>query len=80
MQQLTLQFDGYADTQQHIDGSAPKQRSVKLSDILPGWALLQRNPSQALARVVSNIKLFAQASLCVLFGFGLMFISAIIGG
>ena len=76
MQQLTLQFDGYADTQQHIDGGATKQRSLKLSDILPGWALTQRNPSAALARV----KLFSQAAVAVTFGFGLMFLAAIIGG
>ena len=80
MQQLTFQFDGYAPIGGSIDAGATKQRSLKLSDILPGWALLQRNPSQALARVVSNIKIFAQATLCVLFSFGLVFLSAIIGG
>ena len=80
MQQLTLQFEGYADTQQHIDGGATKQRSLKLSDILPGWALTRRNPSTALARVVNNVKTFAQATLMVGFGFFLVFLSAIIGG
>ena len=80
MQQLTLQFEGFADTQQHIDGGATKQRSLKLSDILPGWALTRRNPSAALARVVNNVKTFAQATLMVGFGFFLVFLSAIIGG
>ncbi len=80
MRQLTLQFDGYADTHRHIDGGAPKQRSLRLSDILPGRALLQRNPAAALARVVANVRLFAQATLCVLFCFGMMFLAAIIGG
>lgn len=80
MQQLTLQFEGYADTQQHIDVSTTKRRSLRLSDILPGRALLQRNPAAALARVVANVRLFAQATLCVCFGFGMMFLAAIIGG
>jgi hypothetical protein len=80
MQQLTLQFEGFADTQQHIDGGATKQRSLKISDILPGWALTRRNPSAALARVVDNVKTFAQATLMVGFGFFLVFLSAIIGG
>lgn len=79
MRQLTLQFEGYADTHRHIDGSAPKRRSLRLSDILPGRALLQQNPSAALRKVVSNVKLFAQATLCVLFCFGMMFLAAIIG-
>lgn len=40
----------------------------------------QVNPSQALARVMGNLKLFAQGALCVAFGFGLMFLAAVIGG
>ena len=80
MQQLTLQFDGYADSRPVIDVGATKQRSVKLNHLLPGWALLQQNPSAALQKVVSNVRLFAQATLCVLFGFGMMFLAAVIGG
>ena len=80
MQQLTLQFEGYADTQQHIDVGTTKRCSLKLCHLLPGWALRQLNPSAALARVVNNVKLIAQATLCVCFCFSLMFLAAIIGG
>lgn len=80
MQQLTLQFDGYAPIGGSVDVSATKQRSVKLSHLLPGWALRQLKPSVALSRVMANVKLFAQATLCVLFGFGMMFFAALIGG
>lgn len=81
MQQLTIQFEGYADEyRQPIDVSATTRRSVKLVHLLPGWAMKQDNPSQALARVMGNLKLFAQGALCVAFGFGLMFLAAIIGG
>ena len=80
MQQLTLQFEGYADTQQHIDVGTTKRCSLKLSDILPGWALLQQNPSAALQTVISNVKLFAFAAVSVFFSFGMMFLAAIIGG
>lgn len=80
MQQLTLQFEGYADTQQHVDVGTTKRCSLKLSDILPGLALRQLNPSAALQKVISNVKLFAQATLCACFGFGMMFLAAIIGG
>ena len=80
MQQLTLQFDGYADQQQSIGVGTTKRCSLKLSDILPGLALLQQNPSAALEKVIRNVKLFAQATLCVCFGFGMMFLAAIIGG
>lgn len=80
MQQLTLQFDGYADQQQSIDVGTTKRCSLKLSDILPGWALLQQNPSAALQKVISNVKLFAFAAVSVFFSFGMMFLAAIIGG
>lgn len=80
MQQLTLQFDGYAPIGGSIDVGPTKRRSLKLNHLLPGWALLQRNPSAALQKVISNVKLFAQATLCVCFGFGMMFLAAIIGG
>ena len=80
MQQLTLQFDGYAPLGTPVNVGATKQRSVKLPHLLPGWALLQQNPSAALQKVISNVKLFAQATLCVCFGFGIMFLAAIIGG
>lgn len=80
MQQLTLQFEGYADTQQHIDVGATKRRSIKLSDLLPGRALRQLNPSAALARVVANIKLFAQATLILCFGYVMYFFASILQG
>ena len=81
MQQLTLQFDGFADQQhQQVDVGTTKRCSIRLFEILPGWAMLQQNPTAALQKVISNVKLFAQATLCVCFGFGLMFLAAIIGG
>ena len=86
MQQLTLQFEGYADTQQHIDGGATKQRkSFKFS---PVHKVLERMGnfrgislvSPAISMALSRVKLFSQAAAAVTFGFGLMFLASIIGG
>ena len=110
MQQLTLQFEGYADeTRQPVEVSATTQRNkvsesshagnnpfprweqsvpmlgtsckrLKACELSVGWALRQVNPSAALQKVMARVKLLAQGALCVVFGFGLMFLAAIIGG
>ena len=41
---------------------------------------LEIGAARALSRALPLIILFARATLCVLFGFGLMFFAAIIGG
>jgi len=81
MQQLTLQFDGYAPIgQAETQGTARQCHRVKISEISIGWALKQVNASAALQRVVSRVKLFSQAAAAVAFGFSLMFLASIIGG
>ncbi len=109
MQQLTLQFEGYAPIGQPETLSAATQckqisesshvgnktfphwernipslgtshRCLKACELSVGWALKQVNPSAALSRVVARVKLFSQAAAAVTFGFGLMFLAAIIGG
>ena len=81
MQQLTLQFEGFADSRQPETRSTAKQcHRVKLHEISVGWALKQVNPSAALSQVVARVKLLAQGALCVIFGFSLMFLAALIGG
>lgn len=81
MQQLTLQFEGYADNRQpETRGTAKQCHRVKLHEISVGWALRQVNASAALQQVASRVKLFSQAAAAVTFGFGLMFLAAIIGG
>ena len=84
MQQLTLQFEGYADEmrQPQTQGTATQCQSgiVKACELSVGWALKQVNPSAALSQVVARVKLLAQGALCVIFGFSLMFLAALIGG
>ena len=82
MQQLTFQFDGYADQvlQPTTQGTAKQCHRVKISELSIGWALKQANASEAIQRVVDRVKLFSQAAAAVTFGFGLMFLAAIIGG
>lgn len=81
MQQLTLQFDGYAPIgQAETQGTAKQCHRVRMCELSVGWALKQVNASAALQKVVSRVKLFSQAAAAVSFGFGLMFLAAIIGG
>ena len=82
MQQLTFQFDGYADQvlQPTTQGTAKQCHRVKISELSVGWALKQVKPSAALSQVVARVKLLAQGALCVIFGFSLMFLAALIGG
>ena len=82
MQQLSLQFEGYADQvlQPKTQGTAKQCHRVRISELSIGWALRQVNASAAIQQVVSRVKLFSQGALCVAFGFGLMFLAAVIGG
>ena len=88
MQQLTLQFDGYADSRPIIDAGTARQCS-KVSicshagnKTFPHWE--QSIPTlgiiSAVRKALPSVILFAQATLCVCFGFALMFIAAIIQG
>ena len=64
MQQLTLQFEGYADEmRQPSEVSATKQRVMNL-----------------VTKAMPKVILFSQAAAAVTCGFGLMFLAAIIGG
>ena len=109
MQQLTLQFEGYApigqpETQgtatqchqisesshvgnktfphweQNIPALGTSRRCLKACELSVGWALKQVNSSAALSGVVTRVKLLAQGAFLVVFGFGMMFLAAIIGG
>ena len=81
MQQLTLQFEGYAPIgQAKTQGTAKQCHRVKISELSIGWAIKQANASAAIQKVMSRVKLFSQAAAAVAFGFGLVFLSAIIGG
>ena len=64
MQQLTLQFEGYADEmRQPVEVSATTQRVANL-----------------VAKAMPKVILFSQAAAAVTFGFGIIFFAAIIGG
>lgn len=81
MQQLTLQFEGFADSRQpETRGTATQCHRVKISELSVGWALKQVNASAALQQVVSRVKLFSQGAICVAFGISLMFLAAIMEG
>ena len=83
MQQLTLQFDGCAPIgQPETQGTAKqcRKRIVKACELSVGWALRQLDPSAALSGVVARVKLLAQGAFLVVFGFGMMFLAALIGG
>ena len=88
MQQLTLQFDGYADSRPVIDVSTTKPCSkVSICShagnrAFPYWE--QSIPTLGIKSMVrkalATTVLFAQATLCVCFCFALMFLAAIIQG
>lgn len=64
MQQLTLQFEGYADeVRQPVEVGATTRRVMDL-----------------VARALPAATLFGQAAVAVAFGFSLMFLAAVIGG
>ena len=83
MQQLTLQFEGFAPIGQ------PKTHSTatQCNPVSEAAAHIKRAViSSALSRnltsrgITARLKLYAQATVAVAFGFSLMFLSAIIGG
>ena len=64
MQQLTLQFEGYADDmRQPIEVGATTQRMMDI-----------------VAKAMPKVVLFGQAAAAVSFCFGLLFLAAMIGG
>ena len=81
MQQLTLQFDGYAPIGQSVDASAAKERNVNSNQSV-GFSV--GNVLFLVRKLVvsrkETLRLYASASLCVAMAFGIMFVSAIIGG
>ena len=76
MQQLTLQFDGYADEsrQPETQGTA-KECTMDIVEVMT----LSRSIA-TLKKASYQLKSLAQAILCVAFCFSLMFVAAIIGG
>ena len=88
MQQLTLQFDGYADSRPVIDAGTAK-RCKKAEDrshvgnvVFPYWEKIipTLGIKSALREAKSSLILSAQAAFCMAFGFGMMFLAALIGG
>ena len=88
MQQLTLQFDGYADSRPAIDVSTTKPCSKVTicshagNKTFPHWEQTVPTPGikLVLRETWRSIVLSAQATLFVCFGFVLMFLAAIIQG
>ena len=83
MQQLTLQFEGFADEmrQPQTQGTATQCQTGEFYEasqhILQGLAKSVTKPS---SKILERVSLLAQAAAAVTFGFGLMFLAAIIGG
>jgi hypothetical protein len=69
MQQLTLQFEGYADSRPVIDVGTTKKCSKVFTSVLARVKAL-----------VPSVILFGQALACVSFCFALMFLAAILQG
>ena len=81
MQQLTLQFDGYAPIgQAKTQGTAKQCKSFKFFPVLKVLERTGNLRGISLNRVISHVKLFSQAAAAVTFGFGLIFLAALIGG
>ena len=81
MQQLTLQFEGYAPIgQAKTQGTAKQCKSFKFFPVLKVLERTGNLRGISLNRVISHVKLFSQAAAAVTFGFGLMFLASIIGG
>ena len=95
MQQLTLQFEGFADEmQQPADASAAKQQAAHA--ILNGASAVVNNcsltgkiifpnwevniPSLGITLTKADLPMMAFAAASVIGGFGLMFFAAIIQG
>lgn len=70
MQQLTIQFEGYADEQRTLNVSDTKDRVGKvLAEI-----------KAKVSEIMPQVKMAACATLSVLGSFGLMFFAALIQG
>ena len=83
MQQLTLQFEGYADEtrQPQTQGTATQCQKDDFYEasqhIFQGLAKSVTKPS---SKILERVSLLAQAAAVVSVGFGLFFMAAIIGG
>lgn len=83
MQQLTLQFEGYADEmrQPQTQGTAKQCQKYDFYEasqhIFQGLAKSVTKPS---SKILERVSLLAQAAASVTFGFSLMFLAALIGG
>lgn len=85
MQQLTLQFEGYADSRQpEAQGTAKVcQRGVFYKAFQHFLDRLQKSvarPSRKISVGMCSLRDLLQATLAVCFGFGVMFLAALIGG
>lgn len=88
MQQLTLQFDGYADSRPVIDVSTTKPYNLPAgcshagNTMFPYWEITLPTPGikSMVRKALATTVLFAQATLCVLFCFALMFLAALLQG
>ena len=72
MQQLTLQFDGFAPIGQTLDVTATTRRTVQAMDFARAASMVKA--------FVPTLILYAKAALCVASAFGMMFFAAMIGG
>ena len=78
--QLEIPFDGQALTAAPAVAGSSQVKSIPTDAAeLRVLAAVRRSAGTALSALPS-LKLAAQAVACVAFGFGLMFLSAIIGG
>ena len=84
MQQLTLQFEGYADNRQpETQGTATQcSKTVECSHagnvVFPYWEITL--PTLGIKSALSAVILFAQTTLFVCFCFALIFLTAILQG
>ncbi len=70
MQQLTLQFEGFADSRHAIDVTATKQRNTQATELASVVV-------SKLKAVMPSVVLVAQATLCIAFCAFVMFLSYI---
>ena len=74
MQQLTIQFEGYADEQHLSTQSTAKQCKVdavaRIESFVHSW----------IGKKAESLKTIAAATGMVAFGFSMMFLAAMIGG
>ena len=83
MQQLTLQFEGYADEmrQPQTQGTATQcQTGDFYKDIQQFFHGLAKSVTKPSSKILERAALLGQAAAVVTVGFGLCFMAAIIGG